>query len=88
MTVSTAQAVVDEAGCSGAVARIATLQGGEIAAVYEIGFVNPAHPALVLKVYPDDLFWKMQKEVTVIGLIQNRLGVPLKPPQKFSLAGT
>jgi hygromycin-B 7''-O-kinase len=77
MTVSTAQAVVDEAGCSGAVARIATLQGGEIAAVYEIGFVNPAHPALVLKVYPDDLFWKMQKEVTVIGLIQNRLGVPM-----------
>jgi hypothetical protein len=32
----------------------------------------------VLKVYPDDLHWKMQKEVTVIGLIADRLGVPAK----------
>jgi aminoglycoside phosphotransferase (APT) family kinase protein len=30
----------------------------------------------MLKVYPDDLHWKMQKEVTVVGLVQDRLSVP------------
>src|SRR5262249_23992157 len=47
-----------------------------IAAVHEIGFADRAHRALVLKVYPDDLQWKMQKEVAVIDRVQGRLGVP------------
>jgi aminoglycoside phosphotransferase (APT) family kinase protein len=74
--VVTAQSIIDAAGCEGAVASISMLHGGTIAAVHEIGFTDLGHRALVLKVYPDDLHWKMQKEVTVIGLIADRLGVP------------
>jgi aminoglycoside phosphotransferase (APT) family kinase protein len=76
ISVATAQSIADTAGCEGAVATISMLHGGEIAAVHEMGFADPARRALVLKVYPDDLHWKMQKEVTVIDLIQGRLGVP------------
>jgi len=75
LTVATAQAIVDQAVPGRAVATILRLHGGEIAAVYEIAFVDPAHAPLILKVYPDELHWKMQKEVTVLGLIQDRLGV-------------
>lgn len=75
LSVATAQAIVDQAVSERAVATISKLHGGEIAAVYEIAFADQAHPPLVLKVYPDELHWKMQKEVTVAGLIQNRLGV-------------
>jgi aminoglycoside phosphotransferase (APT) family kinase protein len=77
LSVPTAQAIVDQAASESeqAVATVAKLHGGEIAAVYEIDFEDPAQPPLVLKVYPDDLHWKMQKEVTVVGLIQDRLSV-------------
>jgi aminoglycoside phosphotransferase (APT) family kinase protein len=75
LTVTTAQAIVDRAASGQAVAKVSRLHGGEIATVYEIAFTNPEHPPLVLKVYPDELHWKMQKEITVIGLIGNRLGV-------------
>ncbi|MBO4226196.1 phosphotransferase family protein [Bradyrhizobium neotropicale] len=75
LSVATVQAIVNQGVSAQAVATISKLHGGEIAAVYEIGFVDRAHPSLVLKVYPDELHWKMQKEVTVIGLIQDRLSV-------------
>jgi fructosamine-3-kinase len=75
LSVTTAQAIVDQAVSEQAVATVSKLHGGEIAAVYEIAFVDPAQPPLVLKVYPDELHWKMQKEVTVLGLIQDRLSV-------------
>src|SRR6185437_11472051 len=39
-----------------------------------IAFVEP-EPPIVLKMYPDWLHWKMQKEVTVSTLIQGRLSV-------------
>ena len=76
LSVAAAQHIVDKTVSRGAVATISTLHGGEIAAVYEIAFVDPAHSPLVLKVYPDDLHWKMQKEVTVVTIIQDRLSVP------------
>jgi len=76
LSAATAQAIVDQATSKQAVAAVSRLHGGEIATVYEIAFLDPAHPSLVLKVYPDELHWKMQKEVTVIGLIQDRLSVP------------
>jgi aminoglycoside phosphotransferase (APT) family kinase protein len=75
LSVATAQAIVDQVVSEQAVATISKLHGGEIAAVYEIAFVDQAHPPLVLKVYPDALHWKMQKEVTVVGLVQGRLSV-------------
>ena len=76
VSIPTAQSIVDQVVSNCAVATISRLHGGEIAAVHEIVFVDPAHQPLVLKVYPDDLHWKMQKEVTVTGLIQDRLSVP------------
>jgi aminoglycoside phosphotransferase (APT) family kinase protein len=76
ISVATAQSIVDQAVSGRVVAAISTLHGGEIAAVYEVAFADLAHPPLVLKVYPDDLHWKMQKEVTVVGLVQDRLRVP------------
>src|SRR5882762_2765956 len=75
LSVARAQVIVDQAASERDVATVSRLHGGKIAAVYEIAFVEPAQPPLVLKVYPDELHWKMQKEVTVIGLIQGRLNV-------------
>lgn len=75
LPVTAAQGIVDQAVVERVVATISKLHGGEIAAVYEIAFVDPAAPPLVLKVYPDELHWKMQKEVAVVGLIQDRLSV-------------
>ena len=76
VSVPTAQSIVDQIDSDRAVATVSRLYGGEIAAIHEIAFADPAHRPLVLKVYPDDLRWKMQKEVTVTGLIQDRLSVP------------
>jgi hypothetical protein len=69
VSVATAQTVVDRACAGRTVATVSTIHGGDIAAVYEIGLVEPQPPA-ILKVYPDSLHWKMQKEVTVVDLIQ------------------
>jgi len=74
--VPTAQSIVDQVVSGRGVATVSRLYGGEIAAIHEIAFADPAHRPLVLKVYPDDLRWKMQKEVTVTALIQDRLSVP------------
>ena len=76
VSIPAAQSIVDQIASDRAVATVSRLHGGEIAAIYEVAFVNPAHRPLVLKVYPDDLHWKMQKEVTVTGLIRDRLSVP------------
>jgi len=44
-------------------------------AVYELRLAE-AHPSLVLKVYPQEFQWKMQKEVALCGRLDGRLGVP------------
>jgi hygromycin-B 7''-O-kinase len=77
LSVAMVQAIVDQAVSGSAVAAISRLHGGELATVYEIALVGTSHPTLVLKIYPDDLHWKMQKEVTVLGLIGDRLSVPV-----------
>src|SRR3954468_16525049 len=74
--VATAQAIVDRALAGRSVASVCNIHGGEIAAVYEIAFKG-AEPPVVLKVYPDSLHWKMQKEVAVAALIGDRLSVPV-----------
>lgn len=76
VSLATAQSIIDRMTPGHMVATVANVHGGEIAAVYEITFANPGHRPLVLKVYPDSLHWKMQKEVTVVDLIQGRLSVP------------
>jgi len=77
LSLATVQAIVDQAGSAQTVATMSRLHGGEMAAVYEIAFVDALRPSLVMKVYPEDLHWKMQKEITVLGLIGNRLSVPV-----------
>jgi aminoglycoside phosphotransferase (APT) family kinase protein len=76
LSTATAQAIVAQVAPGQVVASLCRLYGGEIATVHEPAFVDEAHPPLVLKVYPDELHWKMQKEVAIIGLIQNRVSVP------------
>jgi len=69
------QKIVDQAVSGRTVAMVSNLHGGEIAAVYEIVFADPANPSLVLKLYPEELQWKMQKEVSVLELVKGRLSV-------------
>jgi aminoglycoside phosphotransferase (APT) family kinase protein len=76
VSLATAQSIIDHVVSGRTVAAVTNVHGGEIAAVHEIAFTNAAHEPLVLKVYPDSLHWKMQKEVTVVDLIQGRLIVP------------
>ena len=70
-----AQAIVDRVLPGRALAAVIRLQGGEMGAVYELKLAE-AHPSLVLKVYPQEFQWKMQKEVAVCGRLDGRLGVP------------
>jgi hypothetical protein len=58
-----------------AVAQVSKLQGGAIAAIYAIDLAGGA-PSLVLKVYPESLHWKMQKEVNVCALLSAKLSAP------------
>ena len=71
-----AQAIVDRLCAGQTVAQISKLQGGAIGAIYEIGLLDGA-PSLMLKVYPESLHWKMQKEANVCALLSGRLGVPV-----------
>jgi aminoglycoside phosphotransferase (APT) family kinase protein len=69
-----AQAIVDRLCAGQTVAQISKLQGGAIGAIYEIRLMDGA-PSLILKVYPESLHWKMQKEVNVCALLSGRLSV-------------
>jgi aminoglycoside phosphotransferase (APT) family kinase protein len=73
---ATAQSIVDRVLAGQQVTDVSNIHGGEIAAVYMITFEGP-YPPVVLKVYPDGLHWKMQKEANVISLVQPRLSVPI-----------
>jgi hygromycin-B 7''-O-kinase len=73
---ATAQLIVDRVLAGRHVRDVSTIHGGEIAAVYMITFEHP-YPPVVLKVYPDALHWKMQKEVNVLTLVESRLSVPV-----------
>jgi aminoglycoside phosphotransferase (APT) family kinase protein len=75
ISITQAQAIADRAAPGHKVARLDVLMGGEISAVFEIGFADGA-PAVVLKVYPEALHWKMQKEVLVARLLEGKLSVP------------
>ena len=71
-----AQAIVARVAPGRRVARVSAMQQGEISAVFEIALAD-GPPAFVLKVYPDDMHWKMQKEITVSRLMEGRLSVPM-----------
>ena len=56
------------------VSGVSRIHGGEIASIHEITFTDDG-PALILKVYPDSLGWKMRKEASVIARVEGRLRV-------------
>ena len=51
-------------------------KGGDISAVYDIVCSNPEED-LILKIYPDDYHWKMEKEIYVYGLMNERIDIPV-----------
>lgn len=76
ITPAQAQALIGRVveGCT--VTAVTELHGGEIGAVYQVDFANQTSP-LVLKVYPEALYWKMRKETNVCRQLAGRLGVPV-----------
>ncbi len=76
LAMATAQAIVNRVFAGQTIASVSMVHGGEIAAVYEIAFVG-SQPAVILKVYPDSLRWKMQKEANVTALLHGRVAVPV-----------
>jgi len=70
-----AQAIIDRVAPGRKLSHIGELLVGEISAVFEIE-LEGGPPAFVLKVYPEALHWKLQKEVMVARLLDGKLGVP------------
>jgi aminoglycoside phosphotransferase (APT) family kinase protein len=73
LSVAQAQSIVDRVATAQRVTRVSVLHGGGIGAIYEIAMREGA--SLVLKVYPESLHWKMNKEVNVCQLLQNKISV-------------
>lgn len=69
-----AQLIVDRAVGGRRVTRVSEVEGGAISTIFEIRLAD-GPPHLMLKVYPESLRWKMQKEVAVARLLQGNLGV-------------
>jgi aminoglycoside phosphotransferase (APT) family kinase protein len=76
VTDAQAQSIVDCAAPGRRLTRIDELQAGEISAVFEIELAD-GPPALVLKVYPETMHWKMQKEVSIARRLE---GLPIPVP--------
>jgi aminoglycoside phosphotransferase (APT) family kinase protein len=74
VTDAQAQAIVDRIAPGRRLARVGELLAGEISAVFEIELAE-GPPAFVLKVYPETMHWKMQKEVGIARLLE-RLPIP------------
>jgi hygromycin-B 7''-O-kinase len=70
-----AQQLFSVAGLCRQVEAIAAIRGGETNQVFEVRCAGQDQ-AFVLKMYPDDLRWKMAKEVFVFGLVEHILGLP------------
>lgn len=75
VTDAQAQAIVDRVASGRRLARIGALLAGEISAVFEIELAD-GPPAFVLKVYPETLHWKMQKEVSIARRLEG-LALPI-----------
>lgn len=76
VTDAQAQSIVDRVAPGRRLWRIGELLAGEISAVFEIELVE-GPPAFVLKVYPETMQWKMQKEVSIARLLA---GLPIPLP--------
>lgn len=74
ISLATATAILARAGRDAAVVALSLLHGGEISAVCELVLSDAS--ALVLKIYPDSMSWKMRKEARLLDLVRDRLPVP------------
>ena len=70
-----AQTIVDRIAPGRTPARISRIRPGEIGAVFGIALAGGA-PGFVIKIYPESLHWKMQKEVAISRLLDGKLSVP------------
>lgn len=77
VTDAQAQTIVDRIAPGRRLARIGELLAGEISAVFAIELAD-GPPSFVLKVYPETLHWKMQKEVSIARRLE---GLPLPAPR-------
>ena len=69
------QAIVDRVAPGRRLARISALPTGEISAVFAIELAD-GPPAFVLKIYPETMHWKMQKEVSIARRLEG-LALPI-----------
>jgi aminoglycoside phosphotransferase (APT) family kinase protein len=77
LTDAQVQAIVDRAAPGRHVACVSAFGRGEISAVFDVELAD-GPPGLVIKIYPDSLHWKMQKEILVAGLMStHRLAAPV-----------
>jgi aminoglycoside phosphotransferase (APT) family kinase protein len=77
LTDAQAQAIVDRAAPGRSVARASPFGHGENSAVFDVELADGA-PGLVIKIYPDSLHWKMQKEILIARLMsEHRLAAPV-----------
>ena len=75
LSVEVTQAVLRPAFPSVVVDRILPRTGGENSAVYEVHTSEPAD-RLIIKVYSEELHWKLRKEIYVYGLLGDGLPLP------------
>jgi len=68
ISIDQTQAIVRRMSPQASVLGVTELRGGEISTVLEIALAEA--PACILKIYPDQLQWKMAKEVYVLGLLR------------------
>ena len=72
-----AQSIIERAAPGRRVARLSPFDRGEISAVFDVELAD-GPPGLVIKIYPDTLHWKMQKEILVARLMsEHRLAAPV-----------
>jgi len=68
------QPIVDRLKANLKATAVVPLRGGNISDLYEIQVSEG--PGVVLKVYPDQLHWKMKKELLVYGWLQAQTDLP------------
>jgi aminoglycoside phosphotransferase (APT) family kinase protein len=75
LTAKVAQAVLRPAFPSVVIDRVLPRTGGENSAVYEVHTREPA-TRMIIKLYSEELHWKLRKEVYVYGLLGEGLPLP------------
>lgn len=71
------QQIIEVAAPGVVVVGVRALRGGDISAVYHVALhESSGHPDVIVKVYPEQLSWKMRKEVYVYGQLSRLPSLP------------